>query len=75
LTTLGYCCPDKTRFSLGPCIEETHPGAAQKSIVKTSPGEAKAYCVDNSEFSTSICRGDKYKSRTGTAVQTRQVAA
>jgi hypothetical protein len=38
----GYCFPDKTRFSLGPCLEETHPGAAQYSVGKTSPGEAKA---------------------------------
>ncbi len=32
---------------LGPSIEETHPDAAQDSVVKTSPGEAQVQCVDN----------------------------
>jgi hypothetical protein len=31
------------QVNLGPSIEETHPGAAQDSVVKTSPGEAQAH--------------------------------
>jgi hypothetical protein len=42
---------DQVQLSL---VEETPPGAAHDSVVKTSPGEAQAQCLDNSECSTSV---------------------